>query len=463
MSISRLRKTVQKRIKLAGWILAGLFFLSIPAYFSWGGGGFSSGGVETGTIAKINKVKLSRETFERMLSDARDKYPFATGPDYQLSLRLQVFNDIVGDIILDQALKQERIKVSDRDVEKYIQEIIDKEIERAKKEEGKTVDEKRMREMLERELEGQREAVKRELMVKKLGEKVEGRVKVTEEDLRNSYKEVHLRGIKVDSEEKAKELLERAKREDFASLAKQFATSAREKEKGGDMGWLPLEFFPPEIREKLAGLRKGDVTIAQLGGSYRVLKLEDERLNLPKDFEKNKAKLLKSYEERRKQSAFVDYLNELRRKANIQIYDPLLKAADALKRRDLKKAEQYINEARKTYPDDPNLLYVLGWIYEETNREDEAMKLYERVAKSVYMGQAYYRWGVLLEKKGRKREALEAYKQAAQYAGPDIMLHSSLKEKFSSFGLSKEAKKEEETIKRLSSSQRTTLGGGNAP
>jgi len=37
MSISKLRKTVQKRIKVAGWILTAAIFISIPAYFSWEG------------------------------------------------------------------------------------------------------------------------------------------------------------------------------------------------------------------------------------------------------------------------------------------------------------------------------------------------------------------------------------------------------------------------------------------
>jgi len=464
MSISKLRKTVQKRIKVAGWILTAAIFISIPAYFSWGGSGLSGATKEMeGDIAKINGVKISRESFERMFSAMKEMYPFATSPDSQLFLRLQIFNDLVDDVILNQALKQEKIKVSDKDVDKYIQEIIDKEVEQAKKEKGKTVDEKAIRETLKQELEKQRDAVRRDLMTKKLREKVEGRLRVTEEDLKNSYKEVHLRGIKVDSEKKAQEIREKAKTEDFASLAKKFATSPSEKEEEGDMGWLPLEVFPPDVKAKLTGMKKGDVTIAQLGGAYFVLKLEDERLNLPKDFDKNKAKLLKSYKETRKQTAFQDYLNELRSKAEIQIYDPLIKAAEALQINDFKKAEGYIQEGLKIYHDDPNLLYVLGMIYEGLGKDDEALKLYQRIAQEVYMGQAYYRWGLLLEKKGKKQEAVDVYKKAAQYAGPDIVLHSSLKEKFSSSGLSKEAQKEEETIKRLSSSQRTILGGGNAP
>lgn len=465
MSISRLRKTVQKRIKLAGWILAGLFFLSIPAYFSWGGGGLSgTGREEEGDIAKVNGVKISRATFERIFSDFRDRYPFAAGPDSQMLLRLQLFNDIVEDIILSQALKKEKIKVSDKDVDKYIQEKIDKEVEQAKKEQkGKTVNEEMLRENLKKELERQKEAVKRELLVKRLEEKLEAKIKVTEEDLKNSYREVHLRGIKVSDEKQAGELLEKAKREDFASLAKQFANSPSEKEKGGDMGWLPVEILPQNIKQKLMGMKKGDVAIAQLGGSPFLIKLEDERLNLPKDFEQKKSELLKSYEERKKQSALAEYLDDLRNKASIEIYDPLIKTAEAFQRGDWKKAEEYIKEGLKANPDEPNLNYLYGLVNERLGQEEEAMKAYEKVALRVYMGQAYYRWGLLLEKKGRKKEAVDAYKKAAQYAGQDILLHISLKEKFSSYGLTQEAKKQEERIERLSAAQKLILGGGNAP
>lgn len=465
MSISKLRKTVQKRIKLAGWILAGLFFLSIPAYFSWGGGGLGGGGsVEAGDIAKINGLKITGATFERILSDARDRYPFTAGPESQLFLRLQIFNQIVDDIILSQALKQEKIKVSDKDVDKNIQEMIDKEVERAKKEQkGKTVNEETLRENLKKELENQREAVKKEVMVKKLREKLESRIKVTEEDLKNSYKEVHLRGFKVTDEKQAQELLEKAKTEDFSALVKQFATSASEKEKSGDMGWLPVEILPTDLQQKLAGMKKGDVAITRLGGAYYLIKLEDERLNLPKDFEKKKTELLKSYEERRKQSALVEYLDDLRNKAKIEIYDPLLKTAEAFQKGNWKKALEYIKEGLKGNQNDPNLNYLYGYVNEKLGNEDEAMKAYEKVALSVYMGQAYYRWGLLLEKKGKKKEAIEAFKKAGQYAGQDILLHMSLKEKFTSYGLTQEAKKQEEKIERLSAAQKLILGGGNGP
>lgn len=462
MSISKLRKTVQKRIKVASWILAGLFFLSIPAYFSWGGGGlFGSRGIESGDIGKVNGVEITRDTFEKIFNQEREKYPFASSPDSQLYLRLEVFNNIVDDIILSQAIKKERIKVSDRDVEKYIQQLINEEVERAKKEsKAKKFDEKSYRERLKSELEKQKDVLKRELIFKKLREKVESRVKVTEEDLKNSYKEVHLRAIKVNSEQEAQQLLGKAKNQDFSTLAKQYPSS---KQNGGDMGWLPIEAFPPDVQNKIKSMQKGDIGILRLGGSYFVAKLEDERLNLPKDFEKNKEKLLKSYEERKKQSALQDYLYDLKSKANIQIYDPLLKAAQALQSGDYNKAKQFIQEGLKLYHDDPNLLYALATVYEKEGKEDEALKLYERVANEVYMGQAFYRMGTILEKRGKTKEAVEAYKKAAQYTGPDILTHYALKEKFAKFGLSQEKKKEEETINRLSASQRAIIGGGNAP
>ncbi len=456
MSISKIRKTVQKRIKVASWILAGLFFLSIPAYFSWRGPGVFGQEGMGGYVAKVGNVKIDRQTFERIFSDEREKYPFTSGPEGQIFLRQKILNDLIKDIILNEAFKRERIKVSDKEVDNYINEIISKEIEQAKK--GKKIsDEKAMREALRRELEGQREAIVRELKLKKLEQAVASRVKVSEEDLKASYREVHLRGIKVDSEEKAKRIMEEAKGQDFSALAK------KEKQKKDDMGWLPLEMLPPSLREKLKGLKKGDLTIANLGGSIYVLKLEDERTNLPKDYEKNKQKLLKDYEEMKKQTALNDYLSKLESEANIQIYDPMIKVAGDFQRNDWKSAERDIKKALQIYPDDPNLLYLLARVYEREGKEDDALRLYERVASSAYFSDAYYRWGLLLEKKGKKKEALQQFLNAARYAGPDIIIHTELKEKFKQYGLAKEAQKEEEAIKRLSLSQKVLLGGGNAP
>jgi tetratricopeptide (TPR) repeat protein len=463
MSISKIRKTVQKRVKLAAWVFAIIFFLSIPAYFSFRGPGLISGEEATGYVAKIGRVKIDRQTFESILDRERDKYPFASGPEGQMFLRLQVLNNIIDEMILNEALKREKIKVSDKEINRYIEEQINEEIEREKKEKKKITDEKGLRESLRRALESQKEAVKRELMLKKLQDKLASRVRVTEEDLRASFKEVHLRGIKVDSEAKAKELMEKAKGQDFSALAKQYFTSRGEKVKKDDMGWLPLEMLPADLREKLKGLKKGDLTIANVGGSFYLLKLEDERVNLPKDYEKNKEKLLKDYEGMKKQTALTDYKNKLRSELDIQINDPLIKVAEAFQRGDLKSAQQNIQKALQIYPDDPNLLYLLARIYEETGKEEEALRLYQRVASSSYFGSAYYRWGLLLEKKGKKKEALEDFKKAAQYAGPDIVLHNSLKEKFTQYGLSREAKKEEEAINRLSLSQKIFYGGGNVP
>ena len=463
MSISKIRKTVQKRIKLASWILAALFFLSIPAYFSWRGPGVLGGEGTEGYVAKIGRVKIDRQSFENILERERERYPFASGPEGQMFLRLQTLNNIIEEIILNEALKREKIKVSDKEIERYIEEQINEEIEREKKEKKKITDEKGLRESLRRGLESQKEAVKRELMLKKLQDKLASRVRVTEEDLKASFKEVHLRGIKVNSEAEAKELLEKAKGQDFSTLAKEYFTSRGEKNKKDDMGWLPLEILPLDLREKLKGLKKGDVTIANIGGAFYLLKLEDERTNLPKDYEKKKEKLLKDYEGLKKQTALTDYKRKLQREMNIQIYDPIIKVAEAFQRGDLKSAQQNIQKALQIHQDDPNLLFLLARIYEETGKEEEALRLYERVASTAYFGSAYYRWGLLLEKRGKKKEALENFRKAAQYAGPDIILRSSLKEKFTQYGLSSEAKKEEEAINRLSLSQKVFYGGGNVP
>ncbi len=60
--------------------------------------------------------------------------------------------------------------------------------------------------------------------------------------------QVHARHILVDTEEKAKELLEKLKGgANFEDLAKAESTDSQTKEKGGDLGWFPREFMVPEF------------------------------------------------------------------------------------------------------------------------------------------------------------------------------------------------------------------------
>lgn len=465
MSISRMRKSLQKRLKLFAWIFAGLFFLSIFTFWGMGGSAPGDKGVPPGYVAKINGVRVSTEDFRRLLEAQEEGYFLGSGPEGRISAQLSLLNKLISDITLSQAIKKEKIRVSDKEVTQKIEEIINQQIEERKKErKGNLPNEKELRDSLRKELEAERGAIKQRLLIEKLQKKIESEVRVTEEDLRNSYTRVHLRGIPAKREEEAKRILQEAERENFVALAKRYARDEREKKQGGDLGWISLEVLPPSAKRVIGEMKKGDIRIVKLGTRFMVVKLEDKKIDLPPDFDKKKEELLKQYTEFKKKTAFNDYLQELEANASVIIYDPLLKSAHAYEMGDLKTARKYIDEALSTSPDDPYLLYFLAKIEEESGNKEEALKLYQRVANEAYFGQAFFKWANLLEKMGKKKEAIEVYKKASEHAGNDIFLHQALKQKFEELKMGEESKKEAEVLKRLTPvSNSLPVGGTNAP
>jgi peptidylprolyl isomerase len=65
---------------------------------------------------------------------------------------------------------------------------------------------------------------------------------------------------------------------DFAALAKTVSEHAESATKGGDMGWVAEQNLIPELREPVAGLKKGDIAgPIRTAQGWHVVRLEDVR------------------------------------------------------------------------------------------------------------------------------------------------------------------------------------------
>lgn len=70
----------------------------------------------------------------------------------------------------------------------------------------------------------------------------------------------------------------RAKGADFAALAKGGSEHTESAGRGGDMGWVPETNLLPELREPVAGMKKGDVAgPVKAAQGWHVVRLEDVR------------------------------------------------------------------------------------------------------------------------------------------------------------------------------------------
>lgn len=128
-------------------------------------------------------------------------------------------------------------------------------------------------------------------------------------------KEYKVSHILVATEDEAKAIAKRVKKESFAKVAKQKSNDPGSKDKGGDLGFtVPGNFVQP-FGEAILKLKKGQISApVQTQYGWHIIKLEDTRdLKVP-TFEEMKPRL----EQRRKQEAVQKAIADLRSKARIE-------------------------------------------------------------------------------------------------------------------------------------------------
>jgi len=101
------------------------------------------------------------------------------------------------------------------------------------------------------------------------------------ETLKNKYEQVKVKHILLDSEEKAKEVLEKIKSGElsFEDAAKKFSTDESNKDKGGDLGWVTRNSLVKEFADA-AFSATPNVVIGPVETPYgwHLIKVEDKKL-----------------------------------------------------------------------------------------------------------------------------------------------------------------------------------------
>lgn len=102
--------------------------------------------------------------------------------------------------------------------------------------------------------------------------------KELEEFFKNEVVEVKARHILVDTEEKAKELLEKIEAgESFVELAAEHSNDAANKEQGGDLGYFRYDRMVQPFAEKAFSLKPGEKGIVQTTYGFHIILVEDNR------------------------------------------------------------------------------------------------------------------------------------------------------------------------------------------
>ena len=181
-----------------------------------------------------------------------------------------------------------------------------------------------------------RHRVRIELLLDKLANSL---VEVTEAEARKYYEQnralyeqperVKLRDITLESKENAEGIwkaLQLRRGDNFAELARHFSINPVTRQRGGDMGVIPVSDLHPKLREIVKRMKVGDFSKpVQVNGEWVIVKLEARFPAERKTFEQVRDRVVAQLKQQKVWRLKIELPNKLLREAKIAIFDPHLK------------------------------------------------------------------------------------------------------------------------------------------
>jgi peptidyl-prolyl cis-trans isomerase SurA len=254
----------------------------------------------------------------------------------------RAFDVIVAERLLAKQAQELRLEVTEQQVDAALADIrarnrfSDDDLDRALAEQG--LDRPTFRAQVRRELE----------TYQVLQARVRGRVKVSDDDLRNYYQthpqefggeeELHVRHIFLPLPEDAsppeeskaraagEKVLQRLKTgEDFAKVARE-VSKGPSAEDGGDLGWLRRGTIQKTLEDAAFALRDGQISgLVRAGSGLHVFKVEARRRGGERSFEDVKEEIRGRLMDEQVGLTRQQYIDELRRAAAIEVKIPELR------------------------------------------------------------------------------------------------------------------------------------------
>lgn len=362
MSLTGMRKNMQGWFRYVMYFIVLIFVLGIVG-LAVGNGLFRNTGNNPENsgeyVAIVGKEKIDRVTFTNAVEQERDQYEQMgqqLSPFDEVQLYLSVLDRLINQRIMVQAAKSEGIKVSRKEINDKIDQVVkeeidkyrqillgnskgpktDKELDKAlgKQQKGLTV--KKIEDEIRKSI--NRDLVRDQLLIEKLEKSIEAKVDTSENGLKSSFDEVRLAQITIDTaklndaeaQAKAKEILKRIKNgEDFAKIAAEVSNDPYAS-KGGDRGvYLSRTYMEPQLAKVAFSLKKGEVSNPiKMPQGYVIVKVIDRRTNLPKDFNdpKKHKEYMEAYIQREKSALFNEFFENAKKRTKVVVLDPELKA-----------------------------------------------------------------------------------------------------------------------------------------
>ena len=457
MGFVSMRKNFGHHMRTVLIIIAGIFLVSCFAYY----GAYTSNparresGTQSGPVATVNGEDIDRATFDARFAEQYEQYErMGMGSLAMLEmLRRQILDSMIQQKLLVAAAEQQGISISKRDLNSEIGRQVEEILKTRGLRAGQNSEDRRF---VEDAMRRRSDEVREQMMLQRLAETMKSQVKVSDEALRNSYKQVKARHILIrvnpgadknaaDSaaQKKAEQVLARLKGgADFATVAREVSEDKTTAAKGGDLGWFGSGQMTPDFERAAFGLKPGGTSgVVKTPFGYHIIQVEDARVNLPQDFDQKKAEYRKQYVEQQGGRAWQELVRRLQSQAKIEIRDPEMRGAKAQMEG---RADEAIAEYTKALESSGQLgdqahaavLYDLGQLYGEKKDWKKAVEMYERaidVAPSS-LQDVYVSLGDAYVKLGNKAKALEYYKYAEDEAPDDYGVRQQLLTAYKSLG-----------------------------
>lgn len=472
-------------------IIIAIFIISIPVVFGVRRGMGPTGPVETEglkqTVAMVNGQPISRGTFLTTFALAF-QFQGEAGADVRSleMMRASILNSLVEQQVLVQAAQGRGIGVGRGDVRGEIRQRMDAELAAYQKQFGKRADVAEARSRLTAKYRDEEALIRNQLIVARLQQAIQNQVKVSDQDLLDSYDEAKARHILIAtrkpgggkplSEEEARKKAELALAElkggaNFAELAKRESDDPGSASQGGDLGWFRRGRMVPEFDKAAFTLKPGETSgLVKTSYGYHVIQVEDRRRQLPKDFEKNKKKLRDDLLKQRQAQAWQAFGQDAREKAKISISDPELRGA-------LAYAEQNYDQALKDFqtalqhPDrlgegiQGALDFTMGQIYMTRREYRKAAEALEKAMDHATseMLPIYLQLGEAYLKLGNKEQAAKYYVLAAEESPEDSYSLMQLQTAFTQLGDAKRAAEMAKLKAEAERKQREEMAAPTAP
>lgn len=178
-------------------------------------------------------------------------------------------------------------------------------------------------------------ALRRELMVRTLlQEEIGAKITVEDKEVQGYFTshpeefsgdEVRLRHILVGTEEEAKYVLDRLKKEPFEALAKMLSKDSSTASKGGDLGYLRREQMFPDMAKAAFALKSGELSaIIRSPFGLHVLQFVDRKKGQAFTFDQVKEQLRRRLLDERQNQRYQEWIKGLEAAAKVTRDESLL-------------------------------------------------------------------------------------------------------------------------------------------